>query len=151
RRRLPRPWPTTLLLFLGLIATTQSWGDEASEARLKRDVTFLASEACEGRGVGTKGLDKAADYIAGQFKEAGLKPGGVSGTYFQPFSMARGSELDGPSSVVLQGPLGQKITLKPGADFQVSGFSGAGQVSAPVVFVGFGATADAVNYNDYAG
>src|SRR5437588_708678 len=38
-----------------------------SEARIKRDLGFLASDECEGRGPTTKGIDKAADYIAGEF------------------------------------------------------------------------------------
>ena len=52
---------------------------------MKSDVTYLASDELEGRGPTTKGINKAADYIADEFKKAGLKPGGVDGTYFQPF------------------------------------------------------------------
>ncbi len=51
-----------------------------SEARLKKDIYFLASDECEGRGPTTKGINLAADYIADQFKNAGLKPGGVEPT-----------------------------------------------------------------------
>src|SRR3954453_18795681 len=43
---------------------------EESEARLKRDVTFLASDECEGRGPTTAGLKIAGDYIADEFKKA---------------------------------------------------------------------------------
>jgi len=139
------------LFVLALLTAAPLHGDEASEARLKKDVTFLASDECEGRGVGTKGLDKAAEYVADQLARAGLKPGGTDGTFFQPFPMVRGSELDGPASLVLDGPLGQKITLKLGTDFQVSGLSGAGKVSAPVVFAGFGTTAKDIGYDDFAG
>jgi hypothetical protein len=136
---------------LGLLAASPTWGDEASQARMKQDVTFLASDECEGRGVGTKGLDLAANYVAENFKQAGLKPGGPDGSYFQPFPVTRGSELDGPATLVLEGPLGQKVTLKSGTDFQVSGLSGAGEVSAPLVFAGYGVTAKSAGYDDYAG
>jgi hypothetical protein len=149
-RRMLNPRSTLLFLF-ALLAVAPLWGDEASEARLKKDVTFLASDECEGRGVGTKGLEKAADYIADQLKQAGLKPGGVDKTYFQPFPFTRGAELEGTPTLVLDGPLGQVIKLKAGADFEVSGMSGAGKVSAPIVFVGFGATAKEIGYDDYAG
>ena len=130
------------------------WGlaqDDPIEARMRKDITFLASDECEGRGVGTKGLDLAADYIAGQFKKAGLKPGGVNGTYFQPFPFATNAQLDGASSLVLQGPKEQKITLIQGTDFQVLGSSAPGKLSAPVVFVGYGVTAQGIKYDDYAG
>ena len=45
-----------------------------AEERMKADVTFLAADARDGRAPGTKGIEAAADYIAGVFKEAGLKP-----------------------------------------------------------------------------
>ena len=143
-----------LAFFLGMIAQsafTQDAKDDAIHARMKKDIFFLASDECEGRGIGTKGLDLAAEYIAKQFKEAGLKPGGVNGTYFQPFPFATGAELAGDSTLTLNGPQGQKIPLKQGVDFQVMGSSAPGKVSAPIVFVGYGVTAKGMAYDDYAG
>jgi hypothetical protein len=49
---------------------------------LKADVSFLASDALEGRGTPSKGLDIAAEYIASEFRRAGLEPAGDDG-YFQ--------------------------------------------------------------------
>jgi hypothetical protein len=49
---------------------------------LKADVSFLASDALEGRGTPSRGLDIAAEYIAAQFRRAGLEPAGDDG-YFQ--------------------------------------------------------------------
>ena len=49
---------------------------------LKADVSFLASDAMEGRGTPSKGLDIAAEYIAAEFRRAGLEPAGDDG-YFQ--------------------------------------------------------------------
>ena len=49
---------------------------------LKADVSFLASDALEGRGTPSKGLDIAAEYIAAEFRRAGLEPAGDGG-YFQ--------------------------------------------------------------------
>src|SRR5262245_20955393 len=91
-------WHTTLRrcragILFGLLAACAAAsvgaGDatnEEREARMKKDITYLASPECEGRGPGTEGLDKAADYIVANFKKAGLKPGGKDGGYFQPFS-----------------------------------------------------------------
>ena len=139
---------------LGLVAQaglSQDAKDDAILARMKKDIFFLASDECEGRGVGTKGLDIAADYIADQFKKAGLKPGGANGSYFQPFPFATGAQLDGDSTLTLSGPQGQKIKLKQGVDFQVIGSSAPGTVSAPLVFAGYGVSARASNYDDFAG
>lgn len=49
---------------------------------LKADLSFLASDALEGRGTPSPGLDVAAEYIASQFRRAGLEPAGDDG-YFQ--------------------------------------------------------------------
>ena len=119
--------------------------------RMKKDVTFLASDECEGRGVGTLGLDLAAQYIAVQFKMAGLEPGGVNGTYFQPFPFCTNSKLDGESTLTVLGPDGKKRSLKQGVDFQVLGTSASCNLIAPVVFVGYGVTARGIAYDDYAG
>ena len=52
---------------------------------LKADVSFLASDALEGRATPSRGLDLAAEYIAAQFRRAGLEPVGDDG-YFQTAS-----------------------------------------------------------------
>jgi hypothetical protein len=125
--------------------------EDAVEARMRRDVTFLASDECEGRGVSTKGINLAADFIAREFQAAGLQPGVDGKSYFQPFTMNGGATVGEPNTLVLHGPLGQTITLKQGTQFKPFGMASSGQVSAPVVFVGFGATAKDIGYDDYHG
>ncbi len=122
----------------------------ASEARLKKDVTYLASDELEGRGVATHGVNLAADYIAAEFKKAGLKPAAKDGSYFEPFTMP-GAVLLKPATLKLTGPGGQKIELKSGEHFQPSGVSTSGTVSAGVVFVGYGITSKEPALDDYAG
>ncbi len=47
-------------------------------------INFLSSSELKGRGLGTEGLDIAAEFIAKKFEEAGLKPAGdIEGSYFQ--------------------------------------------------------------------
>ena len=60
----------------------------SKQALLER-VTWLAAPEREGRGVGTKGLDDAAEWIAAEFKKMGLEPGGDSGGWFQSFTSTR--------------------------------------------------------------
>ena len=130
---------------------TQEGTDDPILARMKKDIYFLASDECEGRGLGTLGLDLAAHYVAAQFKKAGLQPGGVNGTYFQPFNYASGAAADGESTCFITGPQGERIELKQGKDFQVIGTSGPGKVDAPLVFAGYGVTANKIAYDDFAG
>lgn len=56
--------------------------DRISAESLRGHVSFLASDLLEGRGTPSRGLDLAAEYIAAQFRRAGLEPIGDDG-YFQ--------------------------------------------------------------------
>ena len=80
------------LLIAGLVVSALFFPMDAAALDGKRMmdvIETLASDDYEGRGIGTTGLSKAADYIAARFEAAGLKPGGEFG-YFQTFS------VDGP-------------------------------------------------------
>ena len=155
-----RPHRRPMLLVLGLVLLVLAPAFAAenaaetvaktAEERLKRDVTYLASDELEGRGPGTKGIEKAADYIAGEFKKAGLKPAGLDGTYFQPFPYPA-NVLDEPARLSLKGPKGQEIELKSGVQFNPMGFGHGGKLTAPVVFAGYGITSSEAKYDDYAG
>jgi hypothetical protein len=139
-------------LFVALPALAASNNNEAVEARMRQDITFLASAECEGRGVETQGINKAASYIADSFKKSGLKPGGVKGDWFQPFTITlMGSRKPVPSRLSLRGPLGQEIVLQEGKDFLVMGPSGSGTLKLPLVFAGYGATGRDIKYDDYQG
>src|SRR5215213_9155750 len=63
--------------------------DAVSADRVKAHVAYLASDRLEGRGPGTRGEELTTDYLAGEFKKAGLTPAGDRGTYFQPVPLLR--------------------------------------------------------------
>ena len=54
---------------------------KASE--LKPILEFLASDSCEGRELGTRGNDRAAEYLASKFNDYGIQKIGNKGDYFQ--------------------------------------------------------------------
>ncbi|MCW8964419.1 MAG: M20/M25/M40 family metallo-hydrolase [Gammaproteobacteria bacterium] len=62
-----------------------------SAERMMQTVRWLSDEKREGRGMGSAGLEQAADYIVAAFKRAGLQPGGDNGSYYQHFT-ARGAD-----------------------------------------------------------
>lgn len=65
--------------------------ERISPDSLKGNLSFLASDALEGRATPSPGLTIAAEFIAAQFRKAGLEPG-VGNSYFQTTTMkARGS------------------------------------------------------------
>jgi hypothetical protein len=145
-----------ILLLAGWFAliATNGFADEAldpSSARLKKDIYFLASDECEGRGVTTKGIHIAADYIAAEFKKAGLIPPAGQKDYFQPFTIKGQAKLGEVNTLRFIGPDGNVRELKLGKDFTVTGLSSAGKLNAPVVFVGFGISAPDQQFDEYAG
>src|SRR5262245_11729102 len=70
---------------------------DLSASRYFEHVKFLASDEMKGRGDGSPELDKAADYIASQFRTLGLRPMGEQNTYFQNFELTTGAQL-GPDN-----------------------------------------------------
>lgn len=66
-------------------ALQQALGDIRAGA-LRGDLSFISSDLLEGRDTPSRGLDIAAEYIASQFRIAGLEPG-VQGDYFQKAQM----------------------------------------------------------------
>ncbi|MCE9532950.1 MAG: M28 family peptidase [Planctomycetes bacterium] len=123
---------------------------DPSVERMKKDIFFLASDQCEGRGVETEGINKAADHIAGIFKELGLKPAMADGSYFQPFPIAGSAKLGATNKLTLKGPLGQEIMPVINKQFAVSGLTGKGLASKEVVFAGYGISIPH-GYDDFAG
>lgn len=74
------------LLFFAFQAKSQTL---ITVENIKKHVSFLASDKLEGRGTSTKGEEKAAKYIAKNFKKLGLKPMGTEGSFFHRFEFAK--------------------------------------------------------------
>lgn len=60
--------------------------DEIKADSLRTDLMYIASDQLQGRDTPSPGLDLAADYIAAQFRRAGLEPG-VGDSYFEDAPM----------------------------------------------------------------
>ena len=116
-------------------------------------VKFLASDELEGRGNGGPGLETAADYIAAQFKQAGLEPAGDSGTYFQRFEMITGLSVDPGNTFTMQAGR-TSVSFDIGRDYELASTSRDASPDGeplPVVFAGYGISAPALRYDDYTG
>ncbi|HEX8913060.1 MAG TPA: M28 family peptidase [Humisphaera sp.] len=121
---------------------------------IRKSVAFLASEALEGRGSGSPGIDMAAGYIAGKFEQIGLRTAPGLESYYQPFKLTTSVTVD-PTTALSPGggadwaaKLGRAPKLDD--DFQPLTFSAEGKLDAPVVFVGYGVADKDRNYDDYA-
>ena len=66
-----------------------------------RRVGIIADDSMLGRDTPSRGLDLTAQYVANQFRQFGLKPGGDQGSWFQRYSIARRRMLLDQSRVIL--------------------------------------------------
>ncbi|MBT6494163.1 MAG: aminopeptidase, partial [Planctomycetaceae bacterium] len=145
--------PTAVVLgLLAVLSTFPVFGEAAneSESRLLKDIKYLASDELEGRGVGTNGLNKAADFVRNAFREAGLDVTTVEGEAFQPFTMTTGSKLGKTNTLAFTGPDGKSIDLKINGDFQTCSFGAAGKFDGGIVFGGYAIDAKDEKYQDFA-
>ena len=71
-----------------------------SEAAVRAHLEFLASDALNGRGAGTRDEQIAAEYVGAQFRRLGFKAGGAAGSYVQTVEMTRHTSTGKPEIFV---------------------------------------------------
>ena len=114
-------------------------------------VERLASPEYAGRLTGTAGYDAAASWVASQLEAAGLKPVPEAPGFFQRFPATVTGVSAADLEVLPAGDGAQPVTLRFFKDFLPMLYSGTGDVTAEVVFVGYGITAPGLARDDYAG
>jgi hypothetical protein len=114
-------------------------------------VEKLTGTEFAGRLTGTPGYAAAAAWAAGEFRQAGLAPLPGMSDYLHRFAHTLGG-VDSASMAVLPAKEGEtRRELEQMKDYLPLLYSGSGDVSAEVVFVGFGITAPEMGRDDYAG
>jgi Peptidase family M28/PA domain len=116
-------------------------------------VEELVSEKYGGRLTGTPEYNACADWVASLLEKWGVRPAGDGGTYHQSFPNPYTLVFPG-CEVFLRLPLmGGEIrkNYRYEDEFIPGGTSGSGEVTAEVVYVGYGTTAPELGYDDYAG
>ncbi|MCX6281867.1 MAG: M20/M25/M40 family metallo-hydrolase [Bacteroidetes bacterium] len=114
---------------------------------LCKQIKYLASDSMKGRNTPSPQLDSAASYIAGNFRDWGIKP--WNGSYFQEVPICVDQLGDSNELAVVKNGASFELTIK--SDYVPYDFSSAASVTAPVVFAGYGITAPEFNYDDYKG
>jgi hypothetical protein len=140
------------LAFLALIVTGNTTAQTigaADPVHYLDDIKSLTAPSMEGRGAGTKGITRAAAMLERDYKHLGLEPAGTN-SYLQPFAVITGAKLKSHNRITVE-TAGQRSELKLNQDFVPFSFSSSGSVAGPLVFAGFGATAEEFGYDDYAG
>jgi Zn-dependent M28 family amino/carboxypeptidase len=115
-------------------------------------VRYLSHDLLEGRGTGQRGGDIAAEYIATQFAEYGLKPAGDHGTYMQKVPLVGITTLPETTFSIVP-KQGEAMNLKPLDEYVAYDQTQQPQsdVDADIVFVGYGIEAPEYGWDDYKG
>ena len=172
-RAMPRSISACLLVCLSLPAWAAEGGAGAKAAKMpsvklpgpafvaletitpdhiRWHVRYLSHDLLEGRGTGQRGGDIAAEYIATQFAEYGLKPAGDHGTYMQKVPLVGITTLP-ETQFSLVPKRGEAMNLKPLDEYVAFDQTQQPQsdVDADIVFVGYGIEAPEYNWDDYKG
>lgn len=135
----------------GIPAEAQTVVKTVRPAAIRAAMRFLADDAVEGRKPGTRGFELAALYMQTQLEALGMQPAGENNTYRQEVPLRRWQVREKNSSLTVisddSEPMlvyGSQFILNPNPDHPTS------DVSAPVVFVGYGVSAPELGYDDYA-
>ena len=124
--------------------------------QIRAHMRFLSDNLLQGRAPGTPGYDMSARYVATELEGMGLQPG-VSGNWYQKVPLANAVTDAAASSLTLT-INGKEEKLTDAKDYILSTWFASpakgstraeADVSAPVVFVGFGVTAPDQKYDDY--
>jgi len=121
--------------------------DRIRSVDLRADLTFLASDALEGRRSLKRGSEVAVQFLAAEFSKAGLKPA-VDDSYLQPVPLIEYRADSGQSTLAVVRGL-SRLSSRYNVDF-FGGSPFEADVLAPVAFAGYGITAPEFGYDDYA-
>ena len=148
-------WAVTFALPLAAAAQTSPAQKTAaatiSEADVRKRIFIIADDSMRGRDTPSRGLDLTAQYVADQFRKAGLRPGGTDGSWFVKYQVRR-SRFDGAGSHVgfMAGSVNRDVAFTRDAFWRESEVP-AGDVGGPAVVIGGALDPVAVGGLDLAG
>lgn len=147
-----------IMVFFLVSAAAADYPEDVLKA--KRSVTgrmivshidFLASKYCRGRETGETGMDVAQKYITSVLSGTGATPMGEMGSFFQKVNLKTVSLSDRVHLKIEDHINGPSLinNAKLEWDYLPIYISAEKEVTAPVVFAGYGITAPEHNYDDY--
>lgn len=139
-----------VIAFASHILFAQDFTKNFDAQKIRERVIRLSGDDFEGRGPGTEGGKRAAQYIADELKASGVKPGNGK-SFFQNVKMV-GVKAD-PNTKLEVTNAGGTANYKFGDEFVATTSAQAADVSvdSELVFVGYGIDAPLYNWNDYSG
>ena len=129
-----------ILLACALIFVSGPIQASDPQTRYREDIAFLASDELGGRGLGTAGLEQAADWIEQRLAGIGLEPL-FEQSFRQSFPVKTGVSMEGENRI-------EGLDEDQWVPF---GFSSSGHFDALLVFVGYGMTAAPLGFDELSG
>ncbi|MCH2201992.1 MAG: M28 family peptidase [Fuerstiella sp.] len=119
--------------------------------RVRTDIEFFASDEQEGRGVATSGIDRAARHIIDEFRNTGLTSVMPDGGWRQNFDIRIGSVgISNQTALSFRSRRGTRLRFTVGNEWQPLQRGSSGKTTGGLVFVGYGISSPADNYDEYA-
>jgi hypothetical protein len=135
----PRSLYAALIISITIAASAQSpQKPDAATAAWWAQTVALSNDSMEGRDTGSEAYERAAKYVADQFRAAGLKPAGDNGTFFQRVPMHQVALVKDKSSVEILNTAGKAVALHFPTDVTVVPREQPLLIEAPLVFLGYG-------------
>ncbi len=155
---------TILFIFFLSLSPTYSQADFETELLRQfhsinsEEMTSWIGKLCapefNGRLTGTPEFMASAEWVASKFNEWGLKPGGDNSSWFQNFKLPY-TVVNDLGSLTLHIPQSDGSVIKKNykcpEEYYPGMNSGNGEITAELVYVGYGVTAPELNYDDYNG
>lgn len=131
-------------------AEREAWTLVRADA-IRGHVEFLANDLLEGRAAASRGYDVAAAYVAGQFRQYGLRPSGAGESFYQYVPLLEATAVL-PGSSVKWADGDKSHDLEYGTDYLPSAdfTSASSTLSAPLAFAGYGIEAPGLHHDDFA-
>ncbi len=137
---------SSLIFFIDTPKPPKEALDTIRPTDIRKQIDFLAADAMMGRNTPSPELDRAAEYIAEEFKRHGLKP--ANGSYFNEFQV--GYVRLGKENLLALSINGSEHEYTIKKDFMPFDMTGSKSVIASLAFAGYGITAPEHHYDDYA-
>ena len=160
---------TFLILIIGLTSALNLYSQELfvdknqpaileimhsiSSHNLFHHVKELASDKYRGRLTGTEGYDKAAAWLANELEAGGIDPKGDNGSYFQVFDIPYTLVFEDCALSLHLETSGVNILkhYEYVKEFIPGSTSASGEITAEVIYAGYGISAPELDYDDYEG
>jgi aminopeptidase YwaD len=146
----------SVLLLISLFTSVSAQGakPDPAEERLRKHVSYLASDRLEGRRTGEVGATYAAGYIANQFAGYRLKGGFIQKTrasFLQPFPFVNETQTSANNRLMVTTPASNQLFNVKERWLPFSASPNIDLPSTSAVFAGYGISSTNPQRDDYAG